>query len=111
MVGKKAKALSFLGGLVVFSAVAGVLLVKNKRLREEVQEQTAKIMDTSKKVLDKAQQLINKAEEVTGVNIIAKKSSNKESDKKAVDESKAYADLWSLVESQNEEYVNTHLPR
>jgi len=52
---KKAKVISFFGGLVFVGAVVGIVLVKNRELREELARQTKSLVDAGKSLAEQIQ--------------------------------------------------------
>ena len=57
---KQARVASFIGGLVFFSAVAVVILMKNDKLRAEVEEQAAGLLKTTKSAVSQIKFVVSK---------------------------------------------------
>ena len=93
---KQIKVVSFIGGLVFFSIVVGVVLMKNERIRAEVEEQAMSLLKTTKSAIGQAQFLVSKVGMMTG----EKKASQSNSDKTEMATQKdTYEALWDAVKS------------
>jgi len=95
---KQIKAVSFIGGLVFFSIVVGVVLMKNERIRAEVEEQAMSLLKTTKSAIGQAQFLVSKVGMVTGERKAALAGSGK-TETGQVTQRDAYEALWDAVES------------
>jgi len=93
MRGKQIEVISFVGGLVFFSVVVGIVLVKNERIRTEVEEQAMSLLKTTKNALNQAQFLISKVGMVTGERKASFAGSHK-TDVEAAMQGDAYEALW-----------------
>jgi len=105
---KQIKVISFIGGLVFFSIVVGVVLMKNERIRAEVEEQAMSLLKTTKSAINQAQYLVSKVGVVTGEKKAAQANSNKTEAENMVEKDK-YASLWESAESQVGGFVKAHL--
>jgi hypothetical protein len=97
---KETKILSFVGGLVFFTVVAGVLISQDDKIREEIKEQANSLLKTSKKVLQQLQYVVTKVSKLTSDVKSDKQNSNIE-DKPATSSSNEYDSLWEQAEQQN----------
>jgi len=95
---KQLKIVSFIGGLVFFSIVVGVVLVKNERIRAEVEEQTMNILKTTKGAIGQIQYLVSKVEKMTGENKSTKQGSSATESSIAVNE-ETYDALWDSLKA------------
>jgi hypothetical protein len=107
---KKAKVLSFIGGCVFFSVLVGVLLTRNDKLRQEVEEQVRGVLGVSREILRQAQTVVGNVGAMTGASKIVKKSSNLDEDAQFL-ECDPYDELWRLAETQNAAQVKSRLSR
>jgi hypothetical protein len=97
---KQTKVLSFVGGLVFFAIVAGVVISKDEGIRNEIQEQAKSLLKTSKKALQQLQFVVSKVGKLTGEskNAIVNNNIVDESGKPVND---GYDALWERAEQQN----------
>ena len=93
---KKIKAASFVGGLVFFSIVVGVVLVKNERIRAEVEEQASILLKTTRSAISQIQFVVSKIGKITGESKSAKQNSNNDS-ALAASQGDKYDALWSSL--------------
>ena len=107
---KQKTIVSFVGGLVFFSAIVGVVLLKNERLRKEIEEQATILLETTRSIVSQIQIIVVKAGKIVNDNKIAKENSNNDEAPVAL-EADIYDAQWGIVESQNQEFVKSHLPR
>lgn len=105
MKSKKVRILSFIGGLAFFSIIATALIVKNDKLRAELERQASTLLNTSKRLLDQAQFVVGKIEKISGETKIAKKNSNINGEKK-LSSADRYDAMWELIEVQKAEHLN-----
>ena len=94
---KQKKVVSFIGGLVFFSVVVGVLLVKNERIRAEVEEQATSLLKTTKSAVSQIQFVIAKIEKISGGNNSAQPNSNNAT-QRGSQKPEQYDELWSSIE-------------
>jgi hypothetical protein len=106
----KAKVLSFIGGCVFFSVLVGVLLTRNDKLRNEVEEQARGVLNVSREILQHAQTIVGNIGGIAGTPKIAKKSSNLEAESQLL-ASDPYDTLWRSAETQNAIHVKSRLSR
>ena len=95
---KQIKAISFIGGLVFFSIVVGVVLMKNERIRAEVEEQAMSLLKTTKSAIGQAQFLVSKVGMMTGEKK-ASQANNGKTEMEAATQKDAYEALWDAVKS------------
>jgi hypothetical protein len=107
---KKTEVLSFAGGLVFFSVVAGVLLSKNSRIRTEVEEQLQGFLSASRDILQQVQFIAMKMSKIAGEVKTANETNNLEEGPIALLPD-SYDTLWRVVEAQNRDFAGDHLPR
>ena len=94
---KKVKAASFIGGLVFFSIVVGVVLVKNDRIRAEVEEQASILLKTTKSAINQIQFVVSKVGKITGESNNAKLNSSTDSSF-VLSQKDQYDAKWSSLE-------------
>jgi len=95
---KQIKAVSFIGGLVFFSIVVGVVLMKNERIRAEVEEQAMSMLKTTKSAIGQAQFLVSKVGMMTGEKK-ASQSNSGNTETGAAAQKDTYEALWDAVKS------------
>lgn len=94
---KQLKAVSFIGGLLFFSVVVGVILFKNDKIRAEVEEQAKSLLNITKGAVSQVQFVVSKINKITGGNNSAQADSN--IDGQSIDRNiDKYDALWSSVE-------------
>jgi hypothetical protein len=97
---KETKILSFVGGLIFFSVVAGILISNDDKIRAEIQEQAKGLLKTSKKALQQLQYVVSKVGKLTGDLKSEKETSNLNSPQtEPITDS--YDTLWVQAEAQN----------
>ena len=97
MSGKQIRIASFIGGLVFFSTITVVLLMKNDKIRAEVEEQAMSILKTTKSAVSQIQFVVSKIGGTTGKNTDAKYVSVNENAKENIDNS-VYDAQWASLE-------------
>ena len=97
MSGKQMRIASFIGGLVFFSTITVVLLMKNDKIRAEVEEQAMSILKTTKSAVSQIQFVVSKIGGTTGKNTDAKYVSVNENTKENIDNS-VYDAQWASLE-------------
>ncbi|MCL1846485.1 MAG: hypothetical protein FWF91_00780 [Coriobacteriia bacterium] len=97
MSGKQIRIASFIGGLVFFSTITVVLLMKNDKIRAEVEEQAMSILKTTKSAVSQIQFVVSKIGGTTGKNTDAKYVSVNENTKENIDNS-VYDAQWASLE-------------
>lgn len=95
---KKAKVLSFIGGLVFISVVAGVLLYKNDRIRAEFEEQVTSLLKTTGSALGQIRFFVSKVENITKDSKIDKIKDNI-GDLKTYNDFSEYDAQWSSFDA------------
>ena len=95
---KQIRVVSFVGGLVFFSIVVGVLLARNERIRSEVEEQTMSLLKTTKSAVSQIQFVVSKIGRFTNDSNNARRNSNID-DLTTTLEDKEYDELWSYVKA------------
>ena len=93
---KKIKAASFVGGLVFFSIVVGVVLVKNERIRAEVEEQASILLKTTKSAISQIQFVVSKIGKITGEGKSAISNSNNDNTP-VISQGDKYDAQWSSL--------------
>jgi len=107
---KQIKAVSFVGGLVFFSIVVGALLIKNDRIRAEVEEQAMSLLKTTKSAVNQIQFIVSKIGKIT-LDKKSVKTNNNIKEPFVSDEDSEYDGLWNVAEAQNKEFVKSHSSR
>lgn len=100
----KTRILSFIGGLVFFSTVATVLIVRNEGLRKEFKAQAGKLVDTGRSVVGQMQVVVNRVGRISNELNSAKQNSNIENvENLALTE--GYDALWTETELKSKEHT------
>ena len=97
---KQAKTISFIGGLIFFSVVVGVLLIKNDKIRAEAESQAMSLLKTTKGAVSQIQFVVSKVGKITGENKLANQASNY-SETPTIDGASGYDALWGAAKTQN----------
>jgi hypothetical protein len=111
---KKTEFLSFVGGLLFFSVIVGIVVVRNESIRNEIESQARGFLGISRNILQQLQSGFAKAKAIAGASKIAKQNSklNEQEDGSSPDTHKdGYDALWQSVETQHKVFVKNHLPR
>lgn len=100
------KLLSFLGGILVFSVVLGIVVSKDERIRQEIQKQIRRFLETSKDVLVQYENLAKRINKFAGQAKNAKKSGKLEDNKNSLD-GDDYEQQWAALEGEATRYTHT----
>jgi hypothetical protein len=101
---KKTDILTFAGGLMFFSVVVGVVVSKNDRIRNEIEEQVEGFLSVGRNVLQQLRFVVAKVSKLTGGAEIA--SVNNTINEQGADAlSEDYDALWQAAETQNKAYT------
>jgi hypothetical protein len=96
---KKTDILTFVGGLVFFSVVVGVIISKNDKIRSEIEGQAEGFLGVGRNALQQLESIITRISKITGEQKIANKNSTIENqDSSALPDD--YDTLWQAVETQ-----------
>jgi hypothetical protein len=124
MRGKRTEILAFIGGLVFFTVLAGIVVSRDNRIREELENQAQKLLRISRDAMDQAQLAVATIKDMTqGLKIDKRNSKYTEpqhsigepdgegtagsgtagnaTSETPVSESDGYAALWQVVEARN----------
>jgi hypothetical protein len=95
---KKTDILTFVGGLVFFSVVVGVIISKNDRIRSEIEEQVEGFLGVGQTILQQLRFVVAKVERITSELKIANNNSTIVEQKTAPPPDD-YDALWQAVEA------------